>query len=140
MDGARDKKVSGSSTTYTFFAYYEEEVTGGITTAISDFSFGSLRIAVKCGNTLDHLHGDHLGSTSLTTRGSAETASRAYYAYGAQRSASGDVKTDHTPEPSHYGLRSGYLSALWSVEFNELVRFTHQPSPRPRADIILMSE
>ena len=59
---------------------------------------------------------------------------------GAERSASGDVKTDHTPEPPHYGLRSGYLSALWSVEFNELVRFTHQPSPRPRADIVLMSE
>ena len=45
---------------------------------------------------LYHLHGDHLGSTSLTTRGSAETASRADYAYGAERSASGDFKTDHT--------------------------------------------
>ena len=45
---------------------------------------------------LYHLHGDHLGSTSLTTRGSAETASRADYAYGAERSASGDLKTDHT--------------------------------------------
>ena len=42
------------------------------------------------------MHGDHLGSTSLTTRGSAETASRADYAYGAERSASGDLKTDHT--------------------------------------------
>ena len=104
MDGARDKKVSGSSTTYTFFAYYEEEVTGGITTAISDFSFGSLRIAVKCGNTLDHLHGDHLGSTSLTTRGSAVEASRTYYAYGAERSASGDVKT--APHPRAAPLRA----------------------------------
>ena len=99
-----------------------------------------MRVAVKRGGALYHLHGDHLGSTSLTTRGSAETASRTYFVYGAQRSASGDVKTDHTPEPPHYGLRSGYLSALWSVEFNELVRFTHQPSPRPRADIILMGE
>ena len=51
---------------------------------------------VKRGNTLYHLHGDHLSSTSLTTRGSAETASRAYYAYGSERSASGDVKTDRT--------------------------------------------
>ena len=54
------------------------------------------RLALKRGNTLYHLHGDHLGSTSLTTRGSAETASRADYAYGAERSASGDFKTDHT--------------------------------------------
>ena len=42
------------------------------------------------------MHVDHLGSTSLTTRGSAETASRADYAYGAARSATGDLKTDHT--------------------------------------------
>ena len=55
-----------------------------------------MRIAVKRGNTLYHLHGDHLGSTSLTTRGSAETASRAYYAYRAEPSASGDLQTDHT--------------------------------------------
>ena len=99
-----------------------------------------MRVAVKRGGALYHLHGDHLGSTSLTTRGSAETASRTYFVYGAQRSASGDVKTDRTPEPPHYGLRSGYLSALWSVEFSEPVRFTRQPFPRPRADIILMRE
>ena len=58
--------------------------------------FGSLRIAVKLGATLYHLHGDHLGSTSLTTRGSAETANRTYYAYGAERSATGDLKIDRT--------------------------------------------
>ena len=67
-----------------------------------------MRVAVKRGGALYHLHGDHLGSTSLTTRGSAETASRTYFVYGAQRSASGDVKTDRTPEPPHYGVRSGY--------------------------------
>ena len=94
--GMRVKKTSGNTTTYSFFAQYEEEVTNGVTTAISYYTFGGLRIAVKRGNTLYHLHGDHLGSTSLTTRGSAETASRAYYAYGAERSATGDLKTDHT--------------------------------------------
>ena len=94
--GMRVKKTSGSTTTYTFFGHYEEEVTDGVTTAVSYYSFGGLRIAVKRGNTLFHLHGDHLGSTSLTTRGSSETASRADYAYGAERSASGDLKTDHT--------------------------------------------
>ena len=96
LDGGRVKKVSGTTTTYTFFAHYEEEVTNGATTAISHYSFGSLRIAVKRGSTLYHLHGDHLGSTSLTTAGSVVEASRTYYAYGEQRSASGTLQTDRT--------------------------------------------
>ena len=37
-----------------------------------------------------------MGSTSLTTRGSTIEASRAYYAYGAERAASGNLKTDRT--------------------------------------------
>ena len=37
-----------------------------------------------------------MGSASLTTAGSAVEASRAYYAYGAERSATGDLKTDRT--------------------------------------------
>ena len=96
VDGARVKKTRGGATTYTFFAQYEEEVTNGVTTVVSYYTFGSLRVAVKRGNTLYHLHGDHLGSTSLTTRGSSTTASRAYYAYGSERSASGDLQTDRT--------------------------------------------
>ena len=94
--GMRVKRESGATTTYTFFANYEEEVTNGRTTAISYYSFGSMRIAVKRGNRLFHLHSDHLGSTSLTTRGSTIEASRAYYAYGAERAASGNLKTDRT--------------------------------------------
>ena len=96
VGGARVKKVSGSTTTYTFFGYYEEEVTDGTTTAISYYIFGSMRVAVKRGSALYHLHGDHLGSTSLTTAGSTVEASRAYYAYGSEHSASGDLKTDRT--------------------------------------------
>ena len=96
VDGARVKKVSGGTTTYTFFAQYEEEVTDGVTTTISHYSFGGLRIAVKRGSALYHLHGDHLGSTSLTMAGSAVEASRAYYAYGSERAASGDLQTDRT--------------------------------------------
>ena len=71
-------------------------MTDGVTTVVSYYSFGGLRIAVKRGNTLYHLHGDHLGSTSLTTRGSSETANRADYAYCAERSATGDLQTDYT--------------------------------------------
>ena len=96
VEGMRVKKTRGSTTTYTFFAQYEEEVTNGVTTVVSYYTFGSLRVAVKRGNTLYHLHGDHLGSTSLTTAVSTVEASRAYYAYGAERSASGDLQTDRT--------------------------------------------
>ena len=101
------------------FGHYEEEVSGGSTTEIRHYSFGSLRIAVKRGSTLYHstfwqrppltsrelanipaeakkLHGDHLVSTSLTTQGSSTQASRAYYAYGAERSATGDLQTHRT--------------------------------------------
>ena len=97
VEGARVKKTSGGTTTYTFFAHYEEEVTGTVTTAISHYSFGGLRFAVKRGTALHHLHGDHLGSTSLTTdTAGAATASRAYYAYGAERSSTGELQTDRT--------------------------------------------
>ena len=72
-------------------------MTGTATTAISHYSFGGLRFAVKRGAALHHLHGDHLGSTSLTTdTAGAATASRAYYAYGAERSSSGTLQTDRT--------------------------------------------
>ena len=91
VDGGRVKKVSGNTTTYTFFGHYEEEVTNGVTTAVSHYSFGGLRVAVKRGSTLYHVHGDHLGSTSMTTAGSVVEGSRAYYPYGAQRSASGNA-------------------------------------------------
>ena len=97
VEGARVKKTSGGTTTYTFFAHYEEEVTGTATTAVSHYSFGGLRFAVKRGTALHHLHGDHLGSTSLTTdTAGAATASRAYYAYGSERSSTGELQTDRT--------------------------------------------
>ncbi len=95
-DGARVKKTSGSTTTYTFFGHYEEEVTSGVTTTVSHYTFAGLRIAVKRGSTLYHMHGDNLGSTSVTTAGSVVEGSRAYYPYGAERSASGTLRTDRT--------------------------------------------
>ncbi len=50
--GARVKKTSGATTTYTCFGHYEEVVTNGVTTAVSHYSFGGLRVAVKRGSTL----------------------------------------------------------------------------------------
>ncbi|MXZ19635.1 MAG: hypothetical protein F4Y84_03315 [Caldilineaceae bacterium SB0665_bin_25] len=71
-------------------------MTNGVTTAVSHYSFGGLRVAVKRESTLYHVHDDHLGSTSMTTAGSVVEGSRAYYPYGAQRSASGTLRTDRT--------------------------------------------
>ena len=118
VDGARVKKVSGTTTTYTFFAQYEEEVTDGVTTVVSYYTFGSMRVAVKRGNTLYHLHGDHLGSTSLTTLSSATIASRTNYAYGSERSASGDLQTDRPftgQKRDASGLRGSRHAATWST-------------------------
>ena len=55
-----------------------------------------LRFAVKRGSTLYHVHGNHLGSTPLTTAGAVEEGSRAYHPYGSERSASGTLHTDRT--------------------------------------------
>ena len=69
---------------------------GGRKTVVRSDSFRGVRVAVGRGNRLYHLHGDHLGSTSLTTTGSAVEASRAYYAYGSERAATGDLRIDRT--------------------------------------------
>ena len=83
VDGMRVKKTVGGTTTYTFFGHYEEEATGGATMVVRHCGFGGLRVAVKRGSALYHVHGDRVGSTALTTAGSAEEGSRAYYPYGA---------------------------------------------------------
>ena len=63
---------------------------------LSQLRCGRLRSAVQRRYTLYHVHRRYLGSTCLTTRGSSTTTSRAYYAYGAERRATGDLQTDHT--------------------------------------------
>ena len=45
-DGASSEKVSSTTTTYTLFDHYEEEVMCDVVTAISYDSFAGLRIAV----------------------------------------------------------------------------------------------
>ena len=43
-----------------------------MTTAISHYTFAGLRIAVKRGSTLYHMHGDHLGSTAFARQAAPE--------------------------------------------------------------------
>ena len=65
------------------------------TTATKYYYFNGQRIAMKKGDVLSYLHGDHLGSTVLETGTSgAMTADQQYYAYGRQRDT-GPVVTDH---------------------------------------------
>ncbi len=94
-DGKRVKKVvtvSGVSTT-TFYVGDHYEVTNG--SSVKHYSFGTQRVAVKQGSTVFYLHGDHLGSTSVTTNGSGGTHSaQTYYAFGANFSTTGTPPTD----------------------------------------------
>ncbi|NJN93666.1 MAG: RHS repeat-associated core domain-containing protein [Anaerolineales bacterium] len=50
------------------------------------YTFGASRVAMRQGNVVYYLHGDHLGSTSLTTNQSGVLVSQArYLPYGEER-------------------------------------------------------
>jgi RHS repeat-associated protein len=58
---------------------------------------GGQRIAMRKSGVVYYLHGDHLGSTSLTTNAnSTEVARQLYYPYGEVRWSSGTLPTDYT--------------------------------------------
>ncbi|MCL4393974.1 MAG: hypothetical protein M1482_04065 [Chloroflexi bacterium] len=90
-DGNRVKKEVGSGgTTTTFYVGNYYEVTG--TTATKYYYFGTLRVAMKQGDAVTYLHGDNLGSTSVTS--GATVSAQTYYAFGAIRTTTGVVPTD----------------------------------------------
>jgi hypothetical protein len=61
------------------------------------YYFGSARIAMRKGGVLYYLHGDHLGSTSLTTDASGNPVAQSrYLPYGQERWTSGPARTDFT--------------------------------------------
>ncbi|MDE3088802.1 MAG: hypothetical protein KGJ80_05405 [Chloroflexota bacterium] len=76
------KKVVGSTATYYVGNYYE--VSGATVTKY--YYFGAQRVAMKQGTAVTYLHGDHLGSTSVTS--GANSSAQTYYAFGAPRTAS----------------------------------------------------
>jgi RHS repeat-associated protein len=87
-DSVRVKKVVGSTATYYVGNWYE--VTNG--TATKYYYFGAQRVAMRNANGVTYLHGDHLGSTSVTS--GAQPSSQTYYPYGGVRS--GTLPTDYT--------------------------------------------
>jgi RHS repeat-associated protein len=93
-DGNRVKKtVNGVSTFYVGNHY---EVTNGVATRY--YYFGKQRVAMKVGNAVTYLHGDHLGSTSVTTNASGQcTSAQWYYAYGNLRTPAPTTPCSGTP-------------------------------------------
>jgi RHS repeat-associated protein len=95
-DGRRVKKVQGGQTTAYAGSHYEYNVSTGATT--SYYYAGSTRVAMRQGSAVYYLHGDHLGSATLTTDANgAPTSQLRYLPYGAPRPGypSGSVPTDY---------------------------------------------
>jgi RHS repeat-associated protein len=59
------------------------------------YTFNGQRVAMRQGDEVYYLHGDHLGSTSLTTDASGAVVSEVrYHPYGEERWANGEAVTD----------------------------------------------
>jgi RHS repeat-associated protein len=99
-DGNRVKKVVGSTATYYVGNYYE--VTNNVATKY--VYFGKQRVALKKNGAVTYLHGDHLGSTSVTTNASGQcTSAQWYYAYGNIRTPAPTLPCSGTPA-TDYGF------------------------------------
>ncbi len=99
------KKVAGGQTTVYVGAHYEKNLTTGVVTKY--YYLGSQRVAMRVGGTLTWIHGDHLGSASLTTNASrAVVGEMRYYPYGETRWTTGTVGTDrrYTGQREEAGL------------------------------------
>jgi YD repeat-containing protein len=87
-DGKRVKKVqSGVTTAFVGNAY---EWTSTSTTKY--YYLGGKRVALRTAAGVTYLHGDHLGSASLTT--GVVSSSARYYPFGGDRWTSGSMPTD----------------------------------------------
>ncbi|MFL5801986.1 MAG: RHS repeat-associated core domain-containing protein [Roseiflexaceae bacterium] len=72
-DGERVKKVKGSTTTYYLGALWEED-SSGATKAY--YSFNGQVVAMRAASGVTYLHGDHLGSVSVSTNSSGALVSQ----------------------------------------------------------------
>jgi len=73
--------------------YFEKNLTTSEVT--THYYLGGKEIAFKKGSTLEYLHTDHLGSTSVTTNTSGTTVSTVkYFPFGGTRSVTGTLDTD----------------------------------------------
>jgi RHS repeat-associated protein len=71
------------------------EATSGLPRVIKYYYHGGKRVAMRSGGQVYYLHGDHLGSTSLSTRENGEIVARQlYHPYGTVRYSEGTLPTD----------------------------------------------
>jgi RHS repeat-associated protein len=111
-NGVRVKKIDpDDSVTYYVGGIYEVLSTTTGITKTSYYYAGAQRVAMRItagvSTTVIYLHGDHLGSTSLTTSAGGQVVARVlYYPYGEERYTVGTLTTDY----GYTGQRkNGYL-------------------------------
>ena len=90
--GQRVKRVDASGTLVTLGSHFEQLRVGAAVTNTSYYFFGNQRVSMRQTNvgtgvsTVYWLHGDHLGSASLTTNSSGQPlAELRYYPFGETR-------------------------------------------------------
>jgi RHS repeat-associated protein len=113
-NGALVKKESGGETTVYVGSYYEKNVTTGQVTRY--YFFNGQRIAMRQGDVLYYIAGDHLGTTSVVLDASGnKVAESRHYPYGVERWSSGTLPTDYrfTGQRFEVGLGIYVMGVRW---------------------------
>jgi RHS repeat-associated protein len=107
-DGKRVAKTEDDVTRHYVSQWYEVDVTASEVTV--SYWHGGKLVAVKKGTTLEYVHQEHLGSSSVVTNTSgALVSSMTYLPYGEIRSSAGTLPT----ERQFTGQRRDGLSGLY---------------------------
>ena len=125
-DGQRVLRKDPAGATAYIGAHFEQLRTSGGITNTSYYYFGSQRVAMRVApsgtltGTVYWIHGDHLGSASLTTNISGQVVSEMrFYPFGEVRWQNGSTPTDRTftgqlAEPSGLGSLMNYNAREYS--------------------------
>ena len=103
--------------TYTIGGYFKLRIIASGSTTVKYYSAGGTRVAMRQGDTVTYLFGDHLGSTSVAFDDVTNaTQSQGYTAFGEQRySLGGNLPTDYEytgqKEFAEIGLQ--FYNARW---------------------------
>jgi hypothetical protein len=114
-DGTLVQKVAGGQTTVYVGPHCEKNLTTGVVTKY--YTLGGQRVAMRVGSDVTWIHGDHLGSASLTTDiNRITTGELRYYPYGEARGTS-TVPTDRrfTGQREDYYTQLYQMDAWWST-------------------------